>query len=364
LTRILFAQAISVARACQRLGTVRQSGRSMMPEVARRTTATMAAYTELRRGAFMATMHDEATRVRLYKSLLLTRLLFIAGTWSELRRAEAARLAKPYVRPFRAIFKVWADRDGDWIADGHVLAIAQVPRLEAAVAIARLRVVRRVLRHAPPYLCRLLEASGRWVEAVKLDATWMQQVLGDHCPCPVPGAGAPEQDWHAVLVCTAAYGGVWAASMRRLTLEAVRPAAPRHPAAAGQSANAPPRPDWAPCYLCGMAFPTQAGLRMHSRMVHGQRSQWLQAVHGTCFLVCLRQFHVRCRFVAHLRGRRCCFEAVRRAVPMADDGLLSELLAMEKAALRRRRGTTGGVGPFDLTAITLQGPRPSRAPPR
>eukprot|EP00974_Lingulodinium_polyedra_P103519 10023245-Lingulodinium_polyedra.AAC.1 len=69
-------------------------------------------------------MYDESTRVSLYRTLCISRLLHNAGTWANLPRPQAARLAKAYARPLRTIYGLWKDRDGQWISDSHVLSIA------------------------------------------------------------------------------------------------------------------------------------------------------------------------------------------------------------------------------------------------
>ena len=84
----------------------------------------------------------------------------------------------------------------------------------------------------------------------------------------------------------------------------------------------------------------------------------LAAAYATHCLACLREFHVRCRLLAHLRNAPACFTAITAALPPPPPDDLAALLAADKAACRHRRGAATAIGPLDLPMVRLAGPLP------
>ena len=121
------------------LGAMQQSAGMMEQEVSYRIASTWEAFRQIHRGLLGNRGFKVKTRLQLFQSLILSRLLHGCGSWPELRRKTVSRLKTAYMKMLRLTVGQanYKDKNQLW-SDERILAEFRQPHLLVLIISARL----------------------------------------------------------------------------------------------------------------------------------------------------------------------------------------------------------------------------------
>ena len=155
---------LRVVRRYVHLGSGLDDVCSPSPDVQIRTSSAMAAFAPISKKVFGNIGVARAVRLRLFHSLVLSRLLYNVQTWSALSHTAYNRLNSIYMRGLRRIAACAKyDAQSAHVAgsDASVRTLLGVPSLQCIIMQRRLLLLASVLRNGSVRLVSLLAAYGR-----------------------------------------------------------------------------------------------------------------------------------------------------------------------------------------------------------
>ena len=281
------------------LGAMQQSAGMMEQEVSYRIASTWEAFRQIHRGLLGNRVFKVKTRLQLFQSLILSRLLHGCGSWPELRRKTANRLKTAYMKMLRLTVGQanYKDKNQLW-SDERILAEFRQPHLVVLIISTRLTYAFRVHRFGSAAFLRLLameeeRTTTSWLGLLQRDLLWLAEINGKTWGTSLPELrnhwDAGKKGWKSfvkgavrrhILQQAIAY------QLRRGTQHEIdRPIDKQY--------------DWI-CH-CGEAFETKTGLAVHRRQKHGVVSREYEITKGTVCTACLLQVWTPQRLRAHLQ---------------------------------------------------------------
>eukprot|EP00435_Cladocopium_sp_Y103_P038893 s1179_g10.t1 len=268
------------------------------------------------------------TKVRVFESLVMSRLLFNVHVWCSV--SDAALEWEAGIRPMLYALvrpKLRGQPPFRFSAD-TLCGLCQILPPRDALHVARLRYLKRLVSYCPAVLWNLLRATegspGAWLSLLHDSLTWLVTFSSSKFGLD---AQSDLQDW----LMFAAVDDRWKGRLKR----AVAPCkAYRYTHAStteiwhawlntsfaqnGVEFVLPNSPQVAlpwTCDLCDRDFHNKVALSMHAVKVHGyQTAVRHYAVDGQC-PNCARDFHHRARLCAHLRTATECIDRIRASFP-------------------------------------------------
>ena len=128
----------------------------MVPEAVHRSSSAMASYGPLSSKVFACKRIARPIRVRLFFSLVLSRLIYNVHVWSQLPRSAYNKLNAVYMRGLRRIADAAKFRASGHGTDLSVRQKLGLPSLQCIISQRRLLLLSSLLRFAPPQLPHLL----------------------------------------------------------------------------------------------------------------------------------------------------------------------------------------------------------------
>eukprot|EP00435_Cladocopium_sp_Y103_P042722 s918_g11.t2 len=282
-----------------------------------------------------------SVRIRLFHSLVGTRLFFGLGAWPTPSARQLARLNAVWVKFLRRILSVAYQGGNVRTTDAQVLAWARCPDARVRLAQDRLLLAHKLFMQGPAFLHHILHreyacSDNSWMHGLFADLRWLNKLDSTAVPDTwTTNLTEPIEFWQNG-------GRGWKATVRRLgrrhlfqekmmmevkgwhriifqTLERAGATFCPHPAATlqcGQLENFP-------CF-CGRTFSTAVGLATHQRKMHDIFSAEHSLLSGATCPACMRFFWTTQRLQQHLAyvsrktGRNECFQQLRRAGYVAE----------------------------------------------
>ena len=332
-------------------------------EISARTSQTMTCYAPLASSVFGNRLLSVPLRMKLAKSLLMSRLFLHAALWTGMPDATRAKLSRTYMTVLRRIHGSTRGSGGWKVHDTTVLIELDQPCLDDVLASHRLKSLSKIVSDEVPSLVALLRVRSRdgrrmaWAEQVQADLREMARRL----PHKLASLGNPINDADAWLELIRRHVQEWKQLVDLAfggppRVEAKRPdlGSPPKQSEVELAAALPFQCSFAGCHD---RFATNKAARQHERIKHGTRTCVDQYVgsDGKC-PICSRVFASRLRAVAHLsdprirskHGRPSCRERVLSGEVPPIHGF--DLIRMReedrklRAAARRDGHTTPIVG--------------------
>ena len=307
----------------------------------------------LARPVFGNPVFSVSLRLKLGKSLVLSRLLYCVHVWSNFSPWALRKLATVYHRLLRHIAgQSWRGelKDGKrYMSDLEIRVMLGMPPLEHLIAQRRLIYLIQLLRSDASYLRALLatqEATKHgWTKLLICDLSSFWSFHASR----LQELGNPQHN-----------SGAWACFIRswpRQWKELVKMWPPSDSTGQGSSfeqartakaGRSKAKAVLSSCSVCSANFESERALAMHMRFKHQSRSQVGRWCGGDCVcVVCGQGFSTRLRLIAHLTdsrvrfGRQPCHKFIHR-FPMLAAAEQERLDLIDRAARRaaQRKGCT------------------------
>lgn len=159
------------------LGTLYTSDQQLDAELASRIGIAVSAFEQIRRGLLANRHFPQRLRLQLFRSLVLSKLYFAAGTWHTPTGRQCDRLRTALVRMLKKIFGT----AGHGLSGPQLLAKAAIHEPRVHIAMERLLYAQRVFHHGPSFLQLMLHAEAAqcdcsWLAGLRYDLTWLHGV--------------------------------------------------------------------------------------------------------------------------------------------------------------------------------------------
>ncbi|CAE6969206.1 unnamed protein product [Symbiodinium sp. CCMP2456] len=191
-------------------GTVHHSG-TMTREIKHRVAMAWAAFNKRRKKIFASPIVCQSDKATLFESLVLSVLLFGAGTWGTLPRQDLAIISTAYhhmaASMLRPRYKVEEARH---LGSSRILVLAGLPSIETLLHMARLRHLQSCVSVAAPEFWALVHKEQHWLRAVQSSLSWLWELER-----PAPDASQWEDQWLSWRGLMCAQPGVWKRMLKR-----------------------------------------------------------------------------------------------------------------------------------------------------
>ena len=356
--------ALTLVKNYKRLGTCVQQGNSHAQEIASRGRSAKSQYGVLARSFYRKAAISTDNKVKIFRSLSMSRLLYNAHIWCGVKEQEWQKWTN-YVRaPVAVLLKgrIPEALKFEFTTEMLCSAVGLLPPLDC-VHVARLKYLKRLTQVCPCALWNLLSQEATWIEAGMDSLKWFAL----HYPFRLP---ANQEDsfthWLSVIALDSGWKGrVKTAasaclSFRRLQAEShiwdktfelhFRDIAGLPPLLDQQPAST-----WI-CDLCSSSFISKRALAMHASQAHGYKTMTKYYAVGEVCNHCLRWFHNRKRLQVHLTTQSTCLGVLQACYPPLPDEEVHRLDAAD-AELHARLKTAGWRPTTALEPmLPLQGP--------
>ena len=337
------AEYLRVVQQYKHLGSIISADGTCTFDIARRTASAMTAYAPIAVSVFGSMSISRNTRLNLFRSLVISRLLYNVHVWSEVSVWSLRKLNHVYMRGLRRIAGQCRYQAGG-LTDERIRELMEAPSIDSMIVSRRLLYLPSVLS-SPAVSLRALLSVCVGPESRRLP--WSQLILSDlrslklfyHSKLAELGDPLVDgQKWQALIL---DYPSQWkelvkgfrfsssildahSTCHRRRTHEHECVTIPMHAADT--------------CRIClqngsSVHFPTRRALATHARIAHGERSMVKQYIGTNMCPACGVTFSTRLRCIAHatdkrVRGARkkSCFQLLCTGLfPKVDPVTLREL---------------------------------------
>jgi hypothetical protein len=169
-------QFVHMTPTYRHLGTLYTSDQHLDAELASRIGIAVSAFEQIRRG-LLANRHPQRLRLQLFRSLVLSKLYFAAGTWHTPTGRQCDRLRAALARMLRKMLGP-ASRG---LSGPQLLARADIQDPRVQIAMERLLYAQRVFHHGPAFLQLMLHSEASqcrcsWLDGLRYDLVWLHGV--------------------------------------------------------------------------------------------------------------------------------------------------------------------------------------------
>ena len=299
---------LRVVRRYVHLGSGLDDVCSPSPDVQIRTSSAMAAFAPISKKVFGNIGVARAVRLRLFHSLVLSRLLYNVQTWSALSQAAYNRLNSIYMRGLRRIAACSKyDAQSAHVAgsDASVRTLLGVPSLQCIIMQRRLLLLASVLRNGSVRLVSLLAAYGRGGQQlpwVSLICNELRRLFNFH-GAKLDDLGDPVENGERWASFILEYPRAWRELVKSVAYNCMDlDAASKLKSKPGEWGSLPLLHK---CSVCNEAFATAKALETHKKAKHKMRAAAAKKVGLSCVCPCCHvQFSSRARLLAHASEKR------------------------------------------------------------
>ncbi|OLP86094.1 hypothetical protein AK812_SmicGene32832 [Symbiodinium microadriaticum] len=309
---------IKVVPTYRHLGGMIHHDASLVRELRYRASLAWKAFNLRRKRVFRAPNISRSDKTVLFESLILSILLYGAGTWRTLTAQEAAILETAYLGMCFFMLRPAMTHEEAMHAGGkRVLALLELPSLTTLLHVARLRHLLSCIQTKVPVMWSLLHWQQDWLVAVRSSIEWMWDHI-DRGNCTQTWTGA-WPSWRHICVHQPSR---WKSMVRRAQVQAVCQenwiaAVGQHRGLVGRQlrlagAILPEYMSETPaqvhfCAPCQAVFDTYQAWSVHAFKTHGHTAEYRQIQHGLQCQACLKHFTTHVKLCRHLQYQpRCC----------------------------------------------------------
>ena len=290
------AKTLKVKGKYRHLGSVLSGGGGMDEEIVQKIGVAWQAFRSLRFLLCKSSL-KMSTRLRLFNALIMTKLLFGAGSWPLLKTRQTDRLTRCYLGMVRQIvgqnFQK-GKRESVW-SNGKVLNTYHLPDIRVLLAKERLTYAKRLCLYGGEELNALVLREWEvrrdsWLHGFLADLQWLNEVNGLSWG----------NNWEQMCACWKELRQGWKAYVRNgVRRHVYQEALAMNYALPTVTTTASCDLEWA-CW-CGANFLTKRALCVHRWAKHQETSAEHKLVSGTICPACLKQFWSVGRLKQHLQ---------------------------------------------------------------
>lgn len=323
--------ALRVVQSYRHLGTWLQSGGCLMREIQSRAHGAKSAWGSLARQFFAKKYVSMPTKIKVFRSLALSRHMFNVHTWSAIKPAELDRWANSIRQPLCSLAKLATKGFPPRLFDVSTLGgLVGLETPQDRLHAARLRYFARLIKQCPQAMWTLiwntLQVEGAW-GALLLDSFgWFCKFYGTSWTltpqCPI-------DQWILAVQTDGAWKGRVKSALRKSCQ--YRQAQAEHAvwqksfdsSFFADTGAAPPGASqdaarWQ-CDQCDKWFSSKKGLATHSQRVHGYRRLVRFFATGDTCPACCKLHHCRMRLCQHLTHSTACMTILQACFPPLSD---------------------------------------------
>ena len=302
------------------LGGVLHCSGSLIPELKTRCALAWQAFRKHRRLVFASPVVTHREKALLFHSLVLSSLLYGAGTWSEASDAVVGKLQATLLAMARQMLRpTFSFETACHLGACKVLATARIPSAQVLLHVERLRHLAVITRVAPEEFWAVLHFGASWCSLAKSSLDWLVDKL------EIAGKAQPQlTDWRQVLTTlldaprtwkkwvrlaqrTALLEELWQAEAQHYHGLLFRSLLARGATATGLASELPTGEVCAPCQ---QSFRDLRSWSHHAFKRHGRVREARLVAQGSQCQVCLRHFATTFRLSNHLEHSRACLAAL------------------------------------------------------
>ena len=297
-------------------GHIHQSG-ALIREVRHRVALAWAAYTKRRKTIFAFSFVNWQDKVTIFESLVLSVLLYGAGTWNDLSVAERKCLESAYHRMAFGMMKPrYSADEARHLGASRALSLLGLPSMCTLLHLARLRHLQSCVTVSSREFWALAHVEGSWLSTARTAVTWLRE----HLPREDALSDARTFWTHwAGIMCD--QPGRWkrllsnaqARAIRRETWQAAgqyhRGLLAKQLRFAGGILITPPPAEWDQRYCCGpcqRTFSSRQQWSVHAFKTHGRRTLGRGILEGRQCQACMHQFATNLKLCKHLAYSTSC----------------------------------------------------------
>ena len=310
------------------LGTNVQKGHSHAQEISFRGRSAKSQFGILARCFYKKAAVGTANKVKIFRALSMSRLLYNAHIWCGVTDKEWQRWANHIRAPVALLLKgrIPEALKFEFSTDTLCSAVGLLPPQDG-VHVARLNYLKRLTQVCPRALWTLILQEDEWTEACLQSLAWLSQ----HYPYKLPANPADSfAQWLLVISLDSGWKGrIKTAAKACLTFRQLQAEDliwnKAFELQFRATAGLPPCPrvqqqgHWI-CDLCTSGFTSRRALAMHASKVHGYKTLTKYYAPGDVCNHCLRWFRNRKRLQVHLTTQVGCLQVLQSCYPpMADD---------------------------------------------
>ena len=310
---------VNVVGEYKHLGGILHHGGRMYKEIQKRLATAHSTFGQHRRLLFQNPKFSLPRRVELFRSLVLSGLLYGTESWVPGSRRDDLHLHSAILRLYKRVLRMPPDSHATDEAVCSTLGLATPTIL---LRVSRLRYLGQLCRSLPPDLWHILLQDQEWLYVLEGDLAWMWRQLSNSSDLTDPQTGWDR--WEYILAC---HPGYWKRLVRRAMEHDIMQMQNRELVqechnktlaylrshgtfTQDKHYQQQYEPTAFGCLSCGAWFRSKAGEGAHMFRVHGKRSKVRTLYNGTSCTICLREYHTPFKLQAHLRYKRSCREAL------------------------------------------------------
>ena len=312
---------VRLVSSYRHLGGIIHHDSSLSRELKHRVALAWKAFNTRKRQIFGSPGVCRKDKVVLFESLVLSVLLYGAGSWDLLSAREENILTTAYHSMcFYMLRPAFSYEEALHLGGPRVLALLELPTIPTLLHVARLRHLLSVVRTAVPVMWGMLHWQGGWLSSVRSSLSWLWSCVD---------GGSQYQSWelawaHWRTVChnrPKQWKGWIRKAQAQATLQETWLSAEsqhlgllvRQLRQAGAILPAPPQPSGPVrqcCAPCQKTFATYQAWSMHAFKCHGIVGEYRHVLSGKQCQACLRHFTTHIKLCRHLQH----FPSCRRSL--------------------------------------------------
>ena len=359
---------LNLVHKYRHLGTQIQHGADIAADSREKAAMARQAWGPLARSFFCKRTVSLQAKLPVFRSLVLSRLLYNSHVWSWWRDAPVTAWNNA-VRSMAISMLGFLGKGVQTyqMSTSELCALAGFLAPELQVHVHRLMYVKRLIVKGPSLLWAYLwhnQSERSWVSQLLISLRWFQLHYPGHIPLPVE---CPIQEWISFVAVDTkwrgrvkqaaraalshlrlnAEGKVWQTSMLSRLEQVECYVAPSPPVPVGH---------WQ-CEFCDAQFKSRRALAMHSSKVHGYTRRSKYFIDSDVCHACLKKYHTLARAITHLdHNPRCATILDACFGPLPEEEVAASTEALREHAVELRQAGWQPTKAF-YPVVRVQGPR-------
>ena len=305
------ASHLRVVSEYKHLGSIIGADGGAGSDVPRRVSSAMTSYAPLAVKLFGSAQVSRQVRLALASSLIFSRLLYNAHTWSSWTATMYCKLNAVYMRVLRRIAGACRFDASNKLTDLDVRRRLGAPSMHCLIIRQRLTLLCTVLRDGSTSLKLLLATSGRGIDGEKMP--WVRLIRNDlerlyKCNRDkLMDLGSPLENPDAWNVFISSYPAAWKQYVSKLDMDFTEMDGSSRKS---KTVCLPLADAKFSCKICAAAgqptcFTTSKALLSHERQKHRMRNPLRVYLGAACICpACKVQYSTRTRLLAHVSEKR------------------------------------------------------------
>ena len=359
-SRLLDTIFVRVVTHYKHLGTIYTSGGKMSAEIRNRLGQAKQEFRRFRKYIYSNPHLACKSRIALFQTMVMTRLLFDIAIWPALSVHEKKLFEEGVHGLYASLgLALWGDQVFGWRQD-RLRARLGLPHPEVLARVARLRHLYHLCLKADDYVWSFLHLELRWLQLVREDITWLRSQIPRRLP-----QTDPHDDWQPWLQ-DMHFGKRWQrninVAMKHTVLQTTKSSDWQtwhrtfleilNKADLWQPTKTASMKGGHACLRCQKVFKSDQAWAVHAFVIHGRCTPSRRYAEGTQCAICMKEYAFHSRLVNHLRhSKKCVREMQRRGITAATEPSIGSRQEAKVQAINRSIPVLRVHGPLeDMTA--------------